>query len=287
MNKALYIVFSIVIASCSNLANDGKLKFITDLPNHLEENSGLLSLRDSTVWTIEDNGNKDEIYKVNFKGEILKTLKVKNAKNNDWEDITKDSLGNVYIADIGNNANERKNLVVYKISNPEIESGGKIDADKIEFYYPEQKKFPPKKAKKLYDAEAIFHWGKKLYIVTKNRTDPFNGEALIYTIPDTKGKYKAKLVGRIKVCEDWKTCQITSIAISADGKKIVALSYGKLFVYTDFSLDDFSDGNIKEIDLETRSQLEAVCFLDDNTLLLSNEVSHGNGGNLYRYSLIK
>jgi len=280
----LFLVSATIFFGCDNY---GQLTYVADLPNNLEENSGIVTLKDSTIWVIEDNGNKDEIYRLDFEGKIKTSFEVKNAKNNDWEDLTKDTIGNVYIADIGNNNNDRKDLVVYKIPNPELEPGDKIDAEKIEFYYPEQKAFPPEKAEKMYDAEAIFHRNGKLYIVTKNRTDPFNGKALIYTIPDSKGKYEAKLVGNIKVCQDWKTCQITSIDISPDGKKIVALSYGKLFIFTGFSFDDFSKGTMQQIDLETRNQLEAVCFLNQDTLLLSDEVSHGSGGNLYRYSLKK
>lgn len=282
MTRTLCFLCLFLIFSCSNF---GQLIYVADLPNNLEENSGIVTLKDSTLWVIEDNGNKDALYKLNFKGELITSFKVKNAKNRDWEDLTKDSLNNVYIADIGNNNNKRKDLVIYKVPNPEKESGDKIDAEKIEFYYPEQKMFPPKKSSKLYDAEAIFHSNGKLFIVTKNRTVPFNGKALIYTVPDSKGKYEAKLVGTISVCDDWKTCQITSIDISPNGKKIVALSYGKLFVFTNFTLDDFSTGKIHEIDLSTRNQLESVCFLNENTLLLSDEVSHGTGGNLYRYSL--
>lgn len=256
---------------------------MADLPNALDEVSGIVHLQDSTIWVLEDGGNKDEIYKVDFKGDILKTLKVKNAKNKDWEDITKDLDGNVYIADTGNNDNERKDLVIYKISNPEKEKGDKTPAEKIEFLYPEQKKFPPKKAGRYYDVEAVFHADGKLYLITKNRAKPFNGKAFIYTLPDTPGKYTATLVGTIEVCDDRKTCQITAITISPDKKKIVALSYGKLFVFTDFVLDDFSKSNMTTIDLGARTQLESICFLDDNTLLMADEESHGRDGNLYSY----
>ncbi len=282
MTKSLFIFGALLVVSCSNF---GQLQYITDFPKSLNEVSGLVSLKDSTVWAIEDGGNKDEIYKVSFNGNILKTFKVKNAKNDDWEDIAKDTLGNIYIADTGNNENDREDLVVYKLSNLEAENGDKIEAEKIEFYYPEQKKYPPKKSKRFYDVEALFHFKNKLYLVTKNRAHPFNGKALIYTIPDTKGKYAAKLVGTIDVCEDSKTCQITAITISPDGKKIVAMSYGKLFVFTDFSMDNFSKGVKKEIDLGVRTQLESVCFLNDTTLLIADEVSHGRGGNLYKYIL--
>ncbi|TVZ15698.1 hypothetical protein [Maribacter sp. MAR_2009_72] len=284
MNKFLpvLIIAASVLISCTNY---GQLKVVTDLPSSLEEISGMVTYNDSTIWAIEDNGNKDEIYQVDQKGKILKSLKVKNGDNTDWEDLTKDKDGNLYIADIGNNANTRKNLVIYKVPNPSQEPGEKIDAEQIAFYYPEQKKFPPNRNALFYDAEAIFHKNNKLFIVTKNRSNPFTGEAFIYTVPDSKGTYEASLIGTFTPCKDWKLCQITAIDISPNGEKIVALSYGKLFVFTNFTWDDFSNGKMEEIDLGARTQLESICFIDNKTILLADERSHGTGGNLYTYTL--
>ncbi|WP_419212764.1 hypothetical protein ACNR9Q_01245 [Maribacter sp. X9] len=284
MNKTgLFTLFLFtILTSCSNY---GQLQIITDLSGSLKETSGMITYGDATVWVLEDSGNKDEIYQVNFKGEILKSLKVKNGDNDDWEDMAKDTEGNAYIGDFGNNGNYRKNLVIYKIPNPTIEPGDKIDAEQIEFYYPDQTEFPPKKNALFYDAEALFHHDNKLYIITKNRSKPFNGEAKIYTVPDVKGTHEASLIGTFVPCKDWKLCQITSIDISPKGDKIVALSYGKLFVFSDFNWDDFSKGKIEEIDLGTRTQLESVTFMNEHTLLISDERSHGTGGNLYSFTL--
>ena len=265
--------------------NYGQLKVITDIPSSLKENSGIQSYDINSFWTIEDGGNKDVIYKVNFKGKISKKFKVKNAKNNDWEDLAKDHNGNLYIGDFGNNGNGRKNLAIYKVPNPELEKGDKIEAEKISFSYPEQKKFPPKKQNHYYDAEAFFHWNGFLYIITKNRTRPYNGKALIYKVPDTKGKYKATLVGEFIICKDQNTCSVTGADISSDGKTIALLTYGYLILITDFSFDDFSKGKQQQIDLEVRTQLEAVCFKNDSTLLISDEKSHLQGGNLYQFDL--
>jgi sugar lactone lactonase YvrE len=33
---------------------------------------------------------------------------VENAENNDWEDITKDIHGNIYVGDFGNNDNDSR-----------------------------------------------------------------------------------------------------------------------------------------------------------------------------------
>lgn len=286
MNKSFYFLlvalFQLLFVNCQN---HGKLNIVTNLPSNLEENSGIQVYSDNAIWVIEDNGNKDEIYKVNFNGKITKKLEVKNAKNKDWEDLAKDAIGNLYIGDFGNNSNARKSMTIFKLPNPEKEKGEKIEAEKIEFAYPEQKKFPPKKSNLYYDTEAFFHWKNALYIITKNRTRPYDGKALIYKIPDKKGNYKAELVSEFIVCDNQKICSITSADISSDGKKIALLSYGYLWLITDFEFDDFSKGKKQQIDLEVRTQLESVCFKNDSTLLVSDEKTGLHGGNLYKLDL--
>ncbi|WP_298504041.1 hypothetical protein [uncultured Maribacter sp.] len=273
-------LFALFIFSCQS-----KLSTITELPKDLNENSGIVSFNEKFVWFVEDSGNADKIYQTNFKGKITKTLEIKNATNKDWEDLTKDKQGNVYVGDIGNNHNKRKDLVIYKIANPEEEKGKKTKAEEITFYYPEQKKFPPKKKYLYYDAESLFYKNGYLYIVTKNRSHPFDGKAFVYKVPAKKGHHKAELVDTLNLCKDWNFCQITSADISPDGNQLVLLSYGKLFVISDFKGDTFSKGKIKTIDLGTSNQLESVCFLNKKTLLLSDEKKGPTGRNMYSFNL--
>ena len=286
MNKLQLIFLSLFFTSC---ANHGQLTFITELPHKLNENSGITSFQDSKVWFVEDNdnGNGDNLYEVDFKGNLLREIKVKNAKNHDWEDLTKDKKGNIYIGDFGNNDNDRKNLIIYKVSKPEKENGATITARVIRFNYPEQKNFPPSKNKRIYDAEAFLHFKDHLYIFTKNRAKPFTGKTSVYRVSDKEGSYKAELMGKIKLCPDWDTCKVTSADISPDGKTIILLGCGILWVITDFSKDNLSSGSIQEIDLGVRTQLESVCFKDNNTLLLSDERKKSSGGNLYSFTLTK
>ena len=282
MNR-FYILFQLfLITSCSNY---GQLQYITKLPKLLDENSGMVYSSKNSIWIIEDNGNKDNIYHVDFKGFILNSLEVKNAKNRDWEDLARDDKGNVYIGDFGNNNNTRKNLTIYKVPNPDIEPGDKINAEEIRFRYPEQKKFPPKKEKRFYDTEAFFYSNGYLYLITKNRSNPFSGNAFIYKVPAKEGSHEAELISTFETCDVWETCQITSADISPDGKTIVLLSYGKLWVITNFVLDNFMKGDIRVIDLGVRTQLESVCFMDNTTLLLSDEERKSTGRNLYSYQL--
>ncbi|NNK09744.1 MAG: hypothetical protein HKP08_00230 [Flavobacteriaceae bacterium] len=281
--RVFTILFLCIIGT--SCAQHGQLTYVCSLPGELEENSGLATFETDKVWLIEDNNNKDLIYEVNVSGEYLRDFKVKNAKNDDWEDLTQDEAGNLYIGDFGNNENKRKEFVIYKLPNPLEEKGDKIDAEKIEFSYPEQKKFPPEPARRKYDTEAFFYLDSLLYIITKDRSNPFSGEALIYTVPAFKGKYDAKLVGVFSTCKDYSLCQITSAAISPDSKTIALLGYGSLWLVRDFNLPDFSGGKVEFIDLGVRSQLEAICFKDNKTVYISDEENQGFGRNLYSFVL--
>ncbi|GMN06946.1 hypothetical protein MTsPCn5_23350 [Croceitalea sp. MTPC5] len=285
MTRLCCILLFVMLQACAQQTWHGNLSYSGRLPSNLSEVSGIVSYDGSTAWVIEDNGNKDYIYRINLEGKLIKKFKVKNAKNKDWEDLTRDQKGNLYIGDFGNNYNDRKNLTIYKLPNPEVEKGDKIEAEEIGFRYPEQKKFPPKKKGLLYDSEAFFHWKDHLYIFTKDRSRPYLGKTLIYKIPDEKGEYDAKLVGSLNLCSNQDHCSITGAAISDDGKTIALIGYGYLYTATNVDLNHLSDTQFKTTDLNYNTQIESVCFINDSTLLIADEQSKSKGRNLYRFIL--
>lgn len=284
MNKHFLICAFLIVQACAQKPWYGDLDYLGSFPNSLSEVSGL-ACYDDQLWVIEDNGNKDHIYQVNMQGKLVKDFKVKNADNKDWEDLARDKTGNLYIGDFGNNDNYRKDLVIYKLPNPQTESGDKIDAKKIKFQYPEQKRFPPKKAERFYDAEAFLHYQGHLYIFTKDRSKPYQGKTLVYRIPDVPGTYNATRVGEINLCNNPDNCSVTGADITADGKSIALIGYGYVYLLRDVDFKDFSTSVIETIHLKLETQIESVCFLDNDTLLIADEQSKTKGRNLYRYSL--
>ena len=149
--KNIIIPFALLIFSC----NTGNLKTITDLPSALKEVSGTETVNNSKLfWMVNDAGNSSKLFGLNQKGKIIKELKI-NAKNNDWEDLTTDDSGNIYIGDFGNNRNERENLAILKIKNEDLNSKNKIEVERISFHFDDQSKFPPKKNKRYFDCEAF------------------------------------------------------------------------------------------------------------------------------------
>ncbi len=282
MNKIITVLVFWVLVSCSNY---GKLTFITKLPRKLKENSGIVALDSNRVWLVSDKGNTNAIYEVDFKGQLLTEKRIVNATNKDWEDLARDGEGNLYIGDFGNNLNKRKDLVIYKIPNPKNYSGKRIAAQLIKFSYPGQVDFPPPKNDRRYDAEGFFFSGDMLYIITKNRSRPFTGETFVYSIPAVAGNYVASRVGTFRTCEQPHSCMVTSADISPDGKTVVVLGQGLLWMFSEFKGHDFTKGKMTTIELGARTQLESVCFLDETTLLLSDEESGNTGRNLYSYTL--
>ncbi|MEL6974937.1 MAG: hypothetical protein AAGL29_06015 [Bacteroidota bacterium] len=276
----------LVFQSCAQKPWYGDLKFEGKFPSKLSEVSGM-EVVDGQIWVIEDNGNKDVLYRVGPMANLIQQLKVKDAKNQDWEDLAHDTKGNLYIGDFGNNSNQREDLCIYKVPNPSKEKGDKIQAQRIRFSYPEQKKFPPKDKNLLFDCEAFFHHNNTLYLITKNRAHPYTGKALVYSIPDTPGKHKAKLIGEFTSCAERAFCSITGAAISPSGEKVVLLGSGYIWLFTDFPEGDFTKGKMEQIDVLHRTQQESICFKDETTLLIADEQSKTKGRNLYSYSLQK
>jgi len=257
---------------------------IADLPKKLQEISGTEIVRGSDlIWALNDGGNKPRLYGLSKQGKIMAELKI-DAKNNDWEDLSTDDDGNVYIGDFGNNLNKRKNLAILKVSASDLKSDSLVDIERISFKYPNQFKFPPKKNKMFFDAEAFFFYNDSLYLFTKSRVKNNFGKTNLYKIPAKRGQHLATYIGSYEGCSDLK-CWITSADISSDGKKVALLNHKSVILFTNFKGDDFLNGTLKEYPLEHESQKEGLCFKTNNTLYITDEKAHGAGGNLYEYDI--
>lgn len=286
LNNYLVPVLLLVLQSCAQQPIEGGLAFRGDFSSKLDEVSGLVYTSDGNTFAVEDSGNTNSLYAIDSIGQIQIEYYVSNAKNRDWEDLAIDHAnGTIFIGDFGNNGNDRQNLVIYRLDKHELWKDNKASAQKIKFHYPEQKKFPPKKKNRFYDAEGFLHWNGFLYIFTKDRSRPYQGLASIYRVPDTPGEYKAELVGTITTCDNPRNCSITGAAIAPNGKTLALLGAGQLWVFKNFDLATLSNSAVEVVNLKQRTQMESICFVDNTTLLIADERSGFSGGNLYSYSL--
>ncbi|MBK0369213.1 SdiA-regulated domain-containing protein [Flavobacterium agrisoli] len=284
MKNILYLLAALVLLSCQKDSSELKTKF--SLPKKLKEVSGITyDAQNKLLWTLEDSGNANAIYALTSEGKMLQKLPVENAKNVDWEDITQDQNGNIYIGDFGNNDNTRTDLCIYKIDKNELNKEKATSVYKISFSYADQTEFPPKKTKMVYDVEGFFEFQNYFYLFTKNRSKNFDGTSLVYKITNKAGHQKAKLMGSFKTCSNYNHCAITSAAISPNQKKVALLCHDKIILFQDFIQDSFLDGNRKDIDLKHFSQKEAIVFKDNQTVLIADEKTNKIGGKVYEFSL--
>ncbi|UMQ41116.1 hypothetical protein MKS83_17145 [Chryseobacterium sp. Y16C] len=286
----IVVVSALLLWSCNPKAQDSpktdELQVEFSLPKKLKEVSGIaLSQDKKTIWAIEDQGNKNVVYGLDMQGNLLKDVLVENAENNDWEDITKDTQGNIYLGDFGNNDNNRQNLSILKLDLKTPSQATTKVIQTTKFHYEGQTEFPPKKSNWLYDCEAFVEMDGNFYLFTKNRSKGFDGTFLVFKIPNKEGDFEAMLIGKLKLNGKYSDAAITSATINSTKDKIVLLNHKNIHVLSGFTANDFSTAKIQKISLNHNSQKEAVVFLDDKTLLIADEKDKDTGGNIYKFNL--
>jgi len=259
-----FILVGLILISCST----GKLKVLADIPTSLKETSAIEKTNDSnTLWVLQDAGNNNHLYGLNLKGQIIKDITVKNAKNTDWEDLTSDSEGNIYIGDFGNNSKKRTNFTIYKVPNAKNATSS-TEASLIEFTLPEDMD--------SVDFESFFLYNGFFYIFSKD-----NKECELIKVPNKTGLHVATYISKTKLND--KHTKVTSADISDDGKTVVLLNHDKLWKLTNYTNDDFFSGTFEVLKFEHDSQKEGVNLINKKQVLITDELKKTEGGNIYRF----
>ena len=263
------------------MENRLQLNTIATVPKIIKEASGLEISSSGLLWTHNDD-RLPILYGLDSSGNILRTVHL-NHNNNGWEDLTSDHQGNFYIGAFGNNKNDRKNLEILKLPDPETVVDDVINAGVIKFFYSDQQQFPPPDTHKNFDADAFISLRDSLFIFTKNRTRPFNGYTKVYRLPDTPGNFEAVLydsipLGEGEMMDHW----VTSADISPDGMWLALLSHDCIWLLSDFHNRRFSKGTIRKIGLGNFSHKTGLCFASNTKLYIIDELELGFlGGKIY------
>ena len=209
--------------------------------DEIVEASGLArSQRDADLlWTINDGGSKPRLYAVDEFGAHRGRIKLEEAKNRDWEDMSSFSIGEqayLLVADTGDNDAKRKHVQLYVLPEPDLSLDDKVKIEpawKVEFEYPGG----PRDA----EAVAVDLDNQRALVLTKRTLPPE-----LYEVPLTPGdgRATAKLLGAIEslpvpsrndvhnasFTKDWHW-QPTAMDLSPDGSLAVILTYRAIYVY--------------------------------------------------------
>jgi len=278
--KKLFILIAFVLCSAAIPTLNTNPTLITNLPSFIIESSGLeITQNDNNIlfWTLEDSGSVPELYAFDEDGDLLHTLEVQSLSNRDWEELAMDEAGNLYIADIGDNSNNYDELYIHKINSQDlINSDEEFEVDpehSITFVY----ETPPNETEDRLNAEALIAFTDSLYIFTKYHTDgdADPGKTSLYRLPTpseaTTDVLTAEFLGNFQTFDDIVNGEITSVDISPDLKKVALLSYTNIWIFYNFEGRDFLGGDVVSIALEPCKKREAICFLNNCELYITNE----------------
>ncbi len=288
----LILPVAVLSLQCSDNPNEIVLEkgvrfsVLAKLPRVLKESSGIEIAASGGFWSFNDSKGEAALYRFDTLGNMQQTLEIVNASNVDWEDITKDKEGSLYISDTGNNKNDRKDLTIYKIS--ELGKGSrnnKAIAEKIQYRFPEQTEFPPPRNECFFDVEGIFTKETYLYLLTRDRSKPFVGKTRLYRLPNVPGEYILEYLDEFMTDKDKKLGKVTSADLSPNGSTLAILSYGLIWLFKDFHGDDFFAGNVTQIEMPMQWEWEGLVFKDDCTLYLTKEKGSKRPPLLFRMAL--
>lgn len=225
------------------------------------ESSGVVASRRSpgNLWTHNDSGGTPEIYCVRRNGASCGSVWVDGADVIDWEDIAA-GPSDLFIGDIGDNAAERRSIVVYRLPDPvppgADEAVAVPVAERIELRYP----------RGAHDAEALL-------------VHPVTGALYIVTKDSPALVYRARPDGRLRLVGALRLPGLVSFAtggdISPDGRHVVIGTYGPAFELSleeGASFDRIWTTEPRRIELPFARQREAIAYrLDGRALIATSE----------------
>lgn len=258
------------VYSCSNTPAEQTSDLFTtgeklaELKNKkLEELSGLAAgiNNPGLLWSLNDSGNKPEVFLLDTKLQIKLTCKLEGIKNRDWEDITvgpgpDPSKNYVYVGDIGDNMAKHKYKFVYRFEEPTFAEGTSEmiieNFDKIIFKLSDKKK----------DSESLLidPKTKDLYVVSK-REEP----VVVYKLPypyNPGDTLTASPIASIPVT------QIVAGDFSADGNEILLKNYQNIYYWKiegNNTIDETFTTSPKILPYEEEPQGESITFARDGS----------------------
>jgi hypothetical protein len=262
----------------------------------LDEPSGMApSARHADRFYVHnDSGDRPRLFLVDAEGRGHGELRVEGAEAVDWESITADGLGHLWIGDVGNNGSGRDDLTLYRVPEataPDGDATLKVEA-RIRFRYAEQQQRPDHRRR--FDAEALFFAPRPdsgegaLYLLTKHRKDSltvmyrFDLSAAADTAvvsPEAVGQWDVG--GRDRPHGG----RVTGADASPDGRWLAVLTYHALLVFERPGTGEPEGfgrlATTVDFDQDQMAQIEAVAWAGEDVILLNE------GGRVFRIPKVR
>jgi hypothetical protein len=279
----------LVASGCALAGGQGPVRLIAQIAHPpLDEISGIArSSWPGIYWVHNDSGDTARIFAIDLAGEVVippflraqyretvwPGVPVHGAWNIDWEDIALHD-GMLYIADMGNNGNARRDLGVYVVPEPNPLATAEVRALKfLPVRYPDQQTFPAQEWH--FDSEALFVDRGTLYFITKHRQpgriNQWAPGAKLYRL-DTEYTDRVNVLTYVGRHDELSLA--TGADLCPDGERLAVVSYTAVWVFErPLEGDDWLSGKARRLPLNllrTR-QVEAITWRDAQTLLIANE----------------
>ena len=204
----------------------------------LVESSGVTpsTRRPGVVWTHNDSGDEPRLYATDSAGDDLGSILVTGARNVDWEDLGGGPCpGTVarclYAADIGDNRHSRRQVVLYRVEEPEPPRGPGDTLRSVPVEAATTLRYPDHP----HDAEAIVvDPAARVFIVTKEAF----GRPLMFRVPPRTRPQRSGevdtllLVGPLDVAPNLALLRVvTGAAVSPDGATLAVRTYSTLHFF--------------------------------------------------------
>ena len=197
------------------------------------ESSGLARSRrhPGVFWTHNDSGDSARFFAIDASGNVLAEFAVDGASHEDWEDIAIDDDGFLYLGDVGNNSNDRDDLVVYRVAEPDPAAGdGHVGVERrLRFAYADQGELGDR-GRMNFDSEAIFSRAGQVYIFTKHRSD--TATQLYRLDPEVSALQQLEPIARFDLGGEIEGFlgNTTAADLSPDGSRLALLTYRGVFL---------------------------------------------------------
>ena len=241
------------------------------------------------LWIINDSGAEPVIHLIQTDGTHRGSVRLKDVKNKDWEDLASFSLnGKSYllVADTGDNDSKRESVTLWILREPDLPKDGAnleatvIPGSKIQFKYED--------GPRDCESVAVDEKSGKILLVSK-RTKPPHVYQLPLALENKRGTLIARKIGSTDVkCPVVSLIpfrdQPTGLDISADGTLAAAITYYGVFLFPKKPSEGWADAFSRQptvLPAHHLTQAESVAISRDGKSIFA--VSEGRNSPIVRY----